>query len=95
MSSLAGKRCLVTGAGKGIGRDVCIHLASLGVHVVALSRTQADLDSLKAEIPTVITIQADVANDDDVSRAIEAAGEVCGKRNLLISRLIREDRSAC
>ncbi|OBZ97519.1 short-chain dehydrogenase (plasmid) [Pararhizobium polonicum] len=46
----SGKSVLVTGAGKGIGRAVAIMLASRGAKVVALSRSEADLKSLEAEI---------------------------------------------
>lgn len=45
-----GRRALVTGAGKGIGRDTAKLLAACNAEVVALSRTEADLASLKAEI---------------------------------------------
>ncbi len=45
----SGRRVLVTGAGKGIGRAVARMLAAHGALVVALSRDQADLDSLRAE----------------------------------------------
>ncbi|MEP6988004.1 MAG: SDR family NAD(P)-dependent oxidoreductase, partial [Chloroflexota bacterium] len=46
---LDGKRALVTGAGKGIGREIVKVLTECGAEVVAISRTQSDLDSLKAE----------------------------------------------
>jgi L-xylulose reductase len=46
----SGRRVLVTGAGKGIGRVTAKMLSDEGAEVVALSRTAADLDSLKAEI---------------------------------------------
>ncbi|XP_042770982.1 L-xylulose reductase isoform X2 [Panthera leo] len=46
---LAGRRALVTGAGKGIGRGTVKALHAAGVQVVALSRTRADLDSLVVE----------------------------------------------
>jgi L-xylulose reductase len=39
-----GKRALVTGAGKGIGREVCKLLAACNAKVVGLSRTLADLE---------------------------------------------------
>ncbi|KAG2461113.1 RFNG acetylglucosaminyltransferase, partial [Polypterus senegalus] len=48
--SFANKRALVTGAGKGIGRDTAKALVKGGAAVIAVSRTQSDLDSLKAEI---------------------------------------------
>ncbi len=40
----SGKRALVTGAGKGIGRETVVLLAEYGAEVVAISRTQADLE---------------------------------------------------
>lgn len=45
-----GRTAIVTGAGKGIGRHTAVLLAQRGAHVIALSRSQADLDALSAEI---------------------------------------------
>ncbi|MFC6488368.1 SDR family oxidoreductase [Nitratireductor sp. GCM10026969] len=45
-----GKTVIITGAGKGIGRETARLLAGRGARVTALSRTRADLDSLKDEI---------------------------------------------
>lgn len=72
---LKGKRALVTGAGKGIGREIAAVLTECGAQVVALSRTQADLDSLRAEIGCE-TIHADLTSANDARRAAEAAGEI-------------------
>jgi len=73
--NLRGKRALVTGAGKGIGREIAAVLTECGAQVVALSRTQADLDSLKAEIGCE-TILADLTSAYDARRAAESAGEI-------------------
>lgn len=47
---LDGKRAVVTGAGKGIGRGIALQLARAGADLVISSRTQSDLDSLAEEI---------------------------------------------
>lgn len=49
-SRFAGRRVLVSGAGKGIGRAIARLLASDGAKIVALARSLDDLASLKAEI---------------------------------------------
>ncbi len=62
-----GKTVLITGAGKGIGRETARMLASRGAHIVALSRTQADLESLEDEIGST-SIVADL-EDAEAARA--------------------------
>lgn len=47
--NFGGKRILITGAGKGIGRATVKFLAERGAEVVALSRSPADLETLQAE----------------------------------------------
>jgi NAD(P)-dependent dehydrogenase (short-subunit alcohol dehydrogenase family) len=70
-----GKRILVTGAGKGIGRDIARLLAACGAQVVALSRTREDLDSLAGEI-NCETITADIGDADQARAAAAQAGVV-------------------
>jgi NAD(P)-dependent dehydrogenase (short-subunit alcohol dehydrogenase family) len=64
----AGKRVLVTGAGKGIGRVTAKMLADEGAEVVALSRTAEDLEHLKAEIGCA-TVTCDLADPAATRRA--------------------------
>lgn len=69
------KRALVTGAGKGIGREIAVLLSRLGADVVAVSRTEADLKALHAEIGCR-TIVADLADAAAAKHAAQSAGEI-------------------
>ena len=75
----ADRRILVTGAGKGIGREIVLRLAGEGAQVVALSRGRADLDSLSAQTGCE-TIAV------DLQRFEEAADEV--RRHLPLDMLV-------
>src|SRR5687767_719424 len=72
---LQGKRALVTGAGKGIGREIVGVLAGCGAEIVAVSRTKEDLDSLAKEVKCQ-TIAADLADAGAARRAAEQAGPI-------------------
>ena len=50
---LDGKRAVVTGAGKGIGRGIALQLARAGADVVISSRTEDDLTSLVKEVENI------------------------------------------
>ena len=67
-----GRSVFISGAGKGIGRETARLLAARGAGVVALSRTQSDLDSLAAETGCR-TIVADLADADAARKAAIAA----------------------
>ncbi|MGB1795396.1 MAG: SDR family NAD(P)-dependent oxidoreductase, partial [Acidimicrobiales bacterium] len=45
-----GQVALVTGAGRGIGRGCALALAEAGAEVIAMSRTEAELKEVVAEI---------------------------------------------
>jgi len=50
MFSMQGKVCVVTGAGRGLGRGIALAYAKQGADVVLASRTEADLDEVAALI---------------------------------------------
>ena len=74
--SLSGKRVLITGAGRGIGRALALRVVACGGHAIALSRTQAHLDTLKAECPSVETVACDLTDWEVTRAAVEALGPV-------------------
>uniref|UniRef100_A0A8C4LHJ2 L-xylulose reductase n=1 Tax=Equus asinus TaxID=9793 RepID=A0A8C4LHJ2_EQUAS len=71
-----GRRALVTGAGKGIGRSTVQALHAAGVQVVAVSRTRADLDSLVRECPGIEPVCVDLGDWEATERALGGVGPV-------------------
>ncbi|XP_077979413.1 L-xylulose reductase-like [Glandiceps talaboti] len=71
-----GKRALVTGAGKGIGREVAKLLVKCGAETYALSRTQSDLDSLKQEVPQMHIAAVDLSDWDETKTVVESIGPI-------------------
>ncbi len=69
------RRALVTGAGKGIGREIARSLHRSNARVVAVSRTEADLASLRDEIGCEI-MTADLADADAARQMAEQAGDI-------------------
>jgi L-xylulose reductase len=92
-----GKTVIVTGAGKGIGRHTATLLAARGAKVIAMARTEADLDSLAAEIGAT-GIVVDLADAAAARRAAEQALPAdllvnCAGTNILEPFLEMKDES--
>lgn len=88
-SSCADKVVLVTGSTSGIGHAVALRFAQASARVVALGRDQSALDVVKNEIETLgteaLTIAADITNEKDVRRALDAAIEKFGRLDVLVN----------
>jgi L-xylulose reductase len=69
------RRALVTGAGKGIGREIAVMLRRFDAQVVAVSRTESDLKALQKEIGCE-TIVADLGSATEARRMAEQAGDI-------------------
>jgi 3-oxoacyl-[acyl-carrier protein] reductase len=92
LGDLEGKCALVTGASRGIGRAIARALSDAGAAVALNYRTRADdAESLKREIEEsggrarAITVQADVAQRDDVARLIADVRQAFGHIDILIN----------
>lgn len=68
-----GKTVIITGAGKGIGRACVELLAERGAGIIAMARTQGDLDAL-AESTGARGIRVDLADNAAARKAMAEAG---------------------
>ncbi|HVB76501.1 MAG TPA: 3-oxoacyl-ACP reductase FabG [Candidatus Nitrosotalea sp.] len=73
---LQGRRALVTGGGKGIGRAISIQLAAMGAEVVVVYRGDAEsAEATAAEIGGT-AVRCDVSQDAEVQSMLGAAGRI-------------------
>ncbi|NLN07857.1 MAG: SDR family oxidoreductase [Firmicutes bacterium] len=86
---IAGKVAMVTGAGKGIGRETAIQLAKQGAAVVLVGRTEGPLKEVESIIrqttDQVLSIRCDVAVEADVKQAVEQALQRFGRIDILVN----------
>jgi NAD(P)-dependent dehydrogenase (short-subunit alcohol dehydrogenase family) len=78
---LGGRRALVTGGSKGLGRVIATALAEAGADVVVVSRTLDQCKSAAADIAgatgrSTVAIAADVTKSQDVDRLGREAGTI-------------------
>lgn len=80
--SLAGKRAIVTGAGRGIGQAIAVGIAGAGANVALVSRSTAQLEETQALIAeaggTSHVVAADLTSTEEVVRLADAAEAALG-----------------
>lgn len=77
MTTLAGKRALVTGAGSGIGAATMAAMEEAGAQVIGLDRTFNGSNHR--------LIHVDVADEISVARALKQASEIVGRFDVLVN----------
>jgi len=86
---IEGKVALVTGAGRGIGRAICVALGQAGAAVVAVARTTEQIEAVASEITgaggKAIAIRADIAEERDVCAVFDQLKERFGRLDVLIN----------
>jgi len=79
---LAGRRAIVTGGSKGLGKAIAAELLAEGAQVAICSRHEAELEATAAELRkdggTVVALPCDVTDPDQVARFTACAASALG-----------------
>ncbi|CAI9739888.1 L-xylulose reductase-like [Octopus vulgaris] len=71
-----GQKALVTGAGRGIGRETAKMLSKCGATTYALSRTEEHLKTLVEECPAIVPVVCDLSNWDRTREIVSSLGPI-------------------
>src|SRR5579863_8046416 len=87
---LTGKRALVTGGSRGIGKAIAQQLASEGVDVAIAARNLAPLEASEREIAAatgrkIVPIVADMGDDAAVASLVAKAVQALGGIDILVN----------
>ena len=89
MTDLTGKRALVTGAGRGIGREIALELARAGASVVIINRNpergSAVLTEIKESPGGGWSLLGDVADRETADNLAEEALQLTGGIDILVN----------
>ncbi len=79
---------IVTGGGRGIGREIALRLAQDGLRVVIASRTHRDLQDVAQASDRILPVTADVANSADRQRLVTEAVSAFGRLDVLVNSAV-------
>jgi len=89
MELLKGKKAVITGAGKGIGKALALAFAKEGIHVALMSRTKTDLETVASEVRAngveALVVTGDISSIKSVNEAAKIVLDSFGTIDILIN----------
>ena len=102
---LAGKVVVVTGASRGIGKGLAIHLAERGAAVVCAARTveattsefpgtiHETVDAIRAAGGTAVAIRCDIGDERDIAELVAGTMAEFGRLDVLVNNAMTPTRA--
>ncbi|HDP79691.1 MAG TPA: SDR family NAD(P)-dependent oxidoreductase, partial [Spirochaetes bacterium] len=87
--NLKGKKALVTGGGRGIGKFIATGLAEAGADVMVASRKMENLEKTAAELSKLgvraLPVKCDMGNQEDIIALAQTAVKEFGSVDILVN----------
>ncbi|RMD88301.1 MAG: SDR family NAD(P)-dependent oxidoreductase [Calditrichaeota bacterium] len=89
MQHLKDKKALITGGGRGIGREIALHFARAGLDVVLVARTESQLSSVASEVEALgrkaLVVPADISDEKQVEHLAHEVKKHWGHVEILVN----------
>ncbi len=86
---LSGKVAIVTGAGRGIGKDIALTFAEAGADIVSVARTEGQIEKTAEEVRALgqrcLPVPTDVTRIEQVQAMVQKALSEFGKIDILVN----------
>ena len=87
--SLEGRTAIVTGGGRGIGREIALALAEAGADVVVAARTVTEIEAVAEEVRGLgrraLAVPADATASSDVDRLVDEVIRAFGQVDIMVN----------